>query len=230
MKRTWILTILLAVPLVGQEHNHSSMADGAMDMHEMHSSAHMHMTELRAEQPGDRKRADDVAAAANSVMAKYSDYKVAEADGFEPFLPKLKQKIVHFTNYDNGMEAAVRFNPEHPTSLLYEPVEGGYRLIGVMYTAPYFFTEAQLNDRIPLSVAQWHVHTNLCIPPDGQRWKMLLPNSKFGLNGSISTEKACTDAGGTFRDHVLGWMVHVYPNEQDASQIWSVERQMGDMH
>ncbi len=201
-----------------------------MDMHEMHMSAHMHMSELRPAQPNDQKRADDVAAAARAVMAKYSDYKVAEADGFLPFLPRLKQKMVHFTNYDYGMEAAARFNPEHPTSLLYEPVGNGYKLIGVMYTAPYFFTEDQLNERVPLSIAQWHVHTNLCIPPDGQRWKMLLPNAKFGLNGSISTADACKEAGGTFRDHVLGWMVHVYPNESDPSQIWSVERQMDHMH
>lgn len=235
MKRIWIIAVsivALAVAIVccAQEHNHAGMADGAMDMHEMHMSAHMHLTELRLAKAADQKRADEVVAAAKAVMAKYADYKAAQADGFQPFLPKLKQKMVHFTNYDYAMEAAARFNPEHPASLLYAPEGNGYKLIGVMYTAPYFFTEEQLNERIPLSVAQWHVHTNLCIPPDGQRWKMLGKNPQFGLNGSISTAEACSEAGGTFHAHIFGWMVHVYPNEADPSQIWSVERQMEHMH
>ncbi|HEY3927587.1 MAG TPA: hypothetical protein VGL89_04365 [Candidatus Koribacter sp.] len=229
MKRIWILTIFLALPLSAQENDHAGMTDSAMAMHEMHSSTHMQMTELRTEQPGDRKKADEVAGAAKAVMAKYTDYKAAEADGFRPFLPNVKQKMVHFTNYRYAMEAAFGFNPEHPTSLLYEPVGTGYRLIGVMYTAPFRFSPDQLNERVPLSIAQWHVHINLCMPPAGERDAALQAHPKFGINGAISTENACTEAGGTFHPHVFGWMVHVYPNEQDPSRIWSVERQMGSM-
>ena len=163
-------------------------------------------------------------------MAKYTDYKAAEADGFKPFLPNVKQKMVHFTNYDYAAEASFRFNPDHPTSLLYEPVGDSYRLVGVMYTAPHRFTEDQLNERIPLSVTQWHLHTNLCMPAQGQRGQLLEPHGKFGLNGSVTTEAACNAAGGTFHSHIFGWMVHVYPNEPDPSHIWSVDRQMHDMH
>lgn len=231
MKAIWVLPLTLAsLPLLAQEHDHTAMSDSAMSMHEMHSSAHMKMTAMRAEQPGDRKRADDVAAAAKVTMARYADYKVAEADGFKPFLPNVKQPMVHFTNSRYAMEAAFGFNPAHPTSLLYAPVAGGYKLIGAMYTAPFRFSEEQLNERVPLSVAQWHLHTNLCIPPIGHWKQMGGEQPKFGLNGSIATEQACSDAGGTFHEHVLGWMVHVYPNEADPSQVWSVERQMEHMH
>ena len=31
-----------------------------------------------------------------------------------------------------------------------------------MYTAPNSFNEDNLDQRIPLSVAQWHEHVNLC--------------------------------------------------------------------
>ncbi|MGB8583682.1 MAG: hypothetical protein WCD47_22885 [Candidatus Sulfotelmatobacter sp.] len=46
-------------------------------------------------------------------------------------------------------------NPRHPTSLLYEKHGDDYKLIGVMYTAPKRFGEDQLDQRVPLSVAQW---------------------------------------------------------------------------
>lgn len=199
-------------------------------MHEMHSSAHMHMTALRPVQPGDQQRADAIVRSAKAVMAKYKDYKVAEADGFQPFFPRVKQPIYHFTSRKYAIEAELHFNPDHPTSLLYERTADGYRLVGLMYTAPFRYTEDELNQRVPLSVAQWHLHTNLCIPPVSQWGEARQPHPKFGINGSIATEEACQAAGGTFLDHVFGWMVHVYPNESDTSQIWSTDRQMHDMH
>ena len=36
---------------------------------------------------------------------------------------------------------------------------------------------------------------------------------------------ACEAAGGRFFPQAFGWMVHVYPYEQKAEDIWSVERQ-----
>ena len=39
------------------------------------------------------------------------------------------------------------------------------RLIGVMYTAPKRYRESDLNERIPLSIAQWHEHVNFCRVP-----------------------------------------------------------------
>lgn len=233
--RTFVMLSVLTIAgaAMAQDHSHDmpmSSADHAMSMHEMHSTAHMHMTTLRALAAGDRQRADAIVQSARAVMAKYADYKVAEADGFQPFLPKLKQPMVHFTNYKYGLEAGFHFNPDHPTSLLYEPLDGGgYRLIGVMYTAPFRFSEDQLNERVPLSIAQWHLHTNLCVAPWGHRAGYFGDHPEFGLNGSIATQDACQAAGGTFHEHVLGWMVHVYANESDPARIWSVERQMPGM-
>jgi hypothetical protein len=36
-------------------------------------------------------------------------------------------------------------------------------------------------------------------------------SSQFGLDGSISTEAACTKVGGVFLPQLFGWMVHIYP-------------------
>ena len=97
------------------------------------------------------------------------DYHVALADGFKIFLPEIPQKMYHFTNYQYGFEAAFSFNPEHPTSLLYEKHGDDYKLIGVMYTAPKRFGEDELDQRIPLSIAQWHEHVNFCTAPAGRK-------------------------------------------------------------
>jgi hypothetical protein len=197
--------------------------EGHMDM-----GPHMKMTSLRSMKPGDAERAQAVVEQARKVSEKYLDYHVALNDGFRIFHPELPQKMYHFTNYGYAFEAAMHFNPDHPTSLLYEKHGDDYKLIGVMYTAPRRFTEDQLDERIPLSIAQWHEHVNFCAAPFGRKFEYLLPNPQFGLRGSITTQEACNAAGGIFHPVVLNWMVHVYPFEKDQANIWSVERQHGD--
>lgn len=194
--------------------------EGHMDM-----GPHMKMTGLRKAQPGDDEKAAHVVEAARKVAEKYQDYHAALADGFKIFLPNLPQKQYHFTNYRYGFEAAFHFNPEHPTSLLYEKQGDGYKVIGVMYTAPKRFSEEQLNERIPLSVAEWHQHVNFCSAPRDRKSEVWGPNPKFGFRGSIATEDECKANGGTFHPVVFGWMVHLYPLEKDSARVWSVERQ-----
>jgi hypothetical protein len=133
----------------------------------------------------------------------------------------------HFTNYQYAIGEAFRFDPTKPTSLLYEKHGDDYKLIGAMYTAPVRFSEQQLNERIPLSMAQWHQHVNMCKPPKGREVEALRKDARFGLNGSIATQEACEAAGGTFMPHVFGWMVHMYPWEKTPDEIWSLERARG---
>ncbi len=209
--------------------------DSDASMHAMHSmeghmdmGPHMKMTPLRQAKPGDAERAQKVVEAARKASEKYMDYHVALADGFKIFLPNIPQKMYHFTNYKYGYEAAFGFNPEHPTSLLYEKHGDDYKLIGVMYTAPKRFEEDQLDERIPLSIAQWHEHVNFCTAPAGRKMEYLGPHPLFGLKGSITTQEACDAQGGTFHPVVFNWMVHVYPFEKNQAGIWSVDRQHGD--
>jgi hypothetical protein len=203
----------------------SAHAMHSMESHHMDMGVHMKMTTLRDPKPGDEERAQEVVEAARKAADKYQDYKVALADGYKIFLPNLPQKQYHFTNYWYGFEAGQRFNPEHPTSLLYEKQGNDYKLIGVMYTAPKKATEDELDRRIPLSIAQWHAHVNMCIPPTEKKKEMWGPNPRFGLAGTIATKEECQSAGGKFVPQIFGWMVHVYPFEQKAEDIWSVERQ-----
>ena len=209
--------------------------DSDAGMHAMHSmeghmdmGAHMKMTALRPARPGDAERAQQVVEAARKASGKYIDYHAALADGYKIFHPELPQKMYHFTNYQYAFEAAFSFNPEHPTSLLYEKHGDDYKLIGVMYTASKRMGEDQLDQRVPLSIAQWHEHVNFCAPPAGRKNEYLIPHSQFGLRGSITTQEACDAASGTFHPVIFNWMVHVYPFEKDQAAIWSVSRQHGD--
>lgn len=189
-----------------------------------HMSGHMHMTTLRPIKPGDQAKADAIVTAARAAMAPYEDYHQALADGYRIFLPNVPQPLYHFTKPEYGLAARNHFDPLKPTSLLYrKTADGGYKLIGVMYTDRVNATEEEINGRIPLSIAHWHQHVNFCKAPAGQLAAYFGPHAKFGLLGSIHTQEACDQAGGVFLPHVFGWMVHVYPNEADPRKVWSVD-------
>jgi hypothetical protein len=189
-----------------------------------HMAGHMHMTDLKPAAPGDDARAAAVAARAKAAMAPYEDYHKALADGYEIFLPNVPQPQYHFTRYEFGRDARTHFDPDKPTSLLYvKTPDGGYRLVGAMYTDRVDATEEELNERIPLSVARWHQHINFCRAPANRKAEYFGADAKFGLRGSITTRAACEAAGGEFYPHIFGWMVHVYPSESDPKKIWSTD-------
>jgi len=201
-----------------QQAEHGAM-DAMSHMHHHQMGPHMYMTKLRIATPEDHAKADEIAKELRESIERYKDYHLALADGFRIFMPNLPQPEYHFTNYYNGFLESFSFDPSRPTSLLYKKTKTGYDLIGAMYTMPKRVSEEQLNERIPLSIAQWHLHTKLCFPPKDERghadW------TKFGLQGSITTKPACTEAGGTFYPVIFGWMVHVYPFEDSPEKVWA---------
>jgi hypothetical protein len=93
-----------------------------------------------------------------------------------------------------------------------------------MYTAPPNLSLEELNRRLPLSIAQWHQHINLCMPPGTGRLgaagdRPASRDPRFGFRGTITTAEACTAAGGEFHERVFGWMVHVNMFEA-ANAVW----------
>ena len=183
---------------------------------------HMDFTSLRPGNDADEARAAVLVTDLQHALAKYKDYHVAEADGFKPFHPEIKaQKVVHFTRSWYGLKASFTFNPDEPTSLLYQRTpDGGYKLIGAMYTDRKAATPDELNQRVPLSVARWHRHVNICIPPISTHMKSE-DWTKFGPAGSIATKEACDAVGGHFFPQIFGWMVHVYPWEPNPQLVWA---------
>jgi hypothetical protein len=191
---------------------------------------HMRMTASRAPTAADSARARALVDTLRRALAKYRDVKVAESNGFRMFAPQVKkQRIYHFTRNMNAVKAVFSFDPAEPTSLLYsKDASGNFTLVGAMYTAPRRASEDDLNARVPLSIARWHEHVNICIPKrgDAERWKETKDGAMlFGPAGSITTNDACDAAGGRWLEHLFGWMVHanVFASD-DLGQIW------GDHH
>jgi hypothetical protein len=194
----------------------NDMTPGHHDAH----SQHMYMTSMRDRSPDDVARAGVIVEKLRAGIEKYKDYHVALNEGFRIFMPNVPQPEYHFTSYKNGFLEAFTFDPSRPTSLLYKKTSTGYELVGAMYTMPKRATEDQLNERVPLSVAMWHLHTNLCVPARGQfqdaDW------TKFGLHGTIVSKDSCDAAGGRFSPVIFGWMVHVYPYEDSLDKIFAM--------
>jgi hypothetical protein len=217
-----LLIFSSAPALLAQDMGDMSSSASAMSGDEMPMS-HMTMTKRAPMRAGDAARAAAIADTVGRAIGKYRDYHVALEEGFTIFHAELPQKIYHFTSRSNAIAAYLTFDPSRPTSLLYRRTSDGYELVGAMFTAPRRYTPEQLNARVPLSVAEWHMHTNLCLPPRGQSQAMLPSGnapSRFGFRGTISTEASCTAAGGRFLPSVFGWMVHVSPWEKNPALVW----------
>ncbi|MEO7202096.1 MAG: hypothetical protein ABI431_05010 [Candidatus Tumulicola sp.] len=96
---------------------------------------HMQMTIRQPQQPGDRARADAIVAAAKRVIAEYPTVDLAEAGGFSKFLPNVPLPVEHYTSRKYALEAWFgRFDPMHPTSLIFQRSGTTLKLVGVMYT------------------------------------------------------------------------------------------------
>jgi hypothetical protein len=209
-----------AAPQPADENQQAELAaTQAMSMASENMRLHMFMTSLRPRNAKDDRRAKEIVDTLRQSIGKYRDYKVALADGFKIFLPNAPQEQYHFTQFRNAFAATFAFDPARPTSLLYKKTKDGYELLGAMYTAPRNSTLEDLNDRVPLSVAEWHKHVNFCMPPKGAPaqqvdWK------KFGL-GSIATKQDCEKADGRWTPQIFNWMVHVYPFESDPGKVWA---------
>jgi hypothetical protein len=191
--------------------------------------AHMRMTALTQPAPGDAAQAAEVLAALRTGLEPYADYHRALADGFTIFAPNLPQRVYHFSNRQRALVSAFHFNPAEPTSLLYEKTSDGYRLIGAMYTAPRWVSLAELNKRVPLSMAQWHEHTNWCLPKQGEMARLGERNADgrplFGGRGTITTGAGCSAAGGRFFPQAFGWMLHIYPFASNEGDVWGGGRE-----
>ena len=232
-----IVSLAAPVALAGQVQHEMPMGTPNHAVHDamagrMESSAHMRMTPTRPRTAADSIRAMAVADTLRRALGRYADPAAAERDGFALFMPQVRnQKVFHYTKWSNALGEAFRFDASKPTSILYSNDSlGRKRLVGAMYTMPERATPADLDQRVPLSVAHWHLHTNLCMPKKGdERRYSELQNGKplFGLAGTISTKAACDAQHGRFHDTIFGWMVHANVFDgTDLMTVWAHEDAM----
>ena len=225
-----LLTLWLAGPAAGQGMARDGMDAvplGAMVPHGPHDP-HMAMSPRRPAAPGDRARAEGIAARAARAIAPFRDPAAALAAGYRPFGDVPEARVVHYVHRSRSWAERRRLDPERPGALLYERRGGGLVLVGAMFTAPGGASAGDLDARVPLSQARWHRHVNICTPrPVWSRAKWAERDGAgrpvYGPFSPIATPVACRAAGGRFHDAVLGWMVHVYPFREQPGDWWTAE-------
>jgi hypothetical protein len=169
-----LLTVTLALSFNAPAFAHDMAAMGDLDGDsapnamggKMGMGAHMVMTASRPQTPQDVERAHEVINTLRRALAKYHDSSVALSEGYQIFLPTVPQDVYHFTDFRAAQQEYMgHSDPRFPGSLLYvKNSSGDYVLVGAMYSAPPDYTPDQLDAIIPLSVAHWHAHTNICLP------------------------------------------------------------------
>ena len=210
------------------EHDHDAAADPSHAVHDamsgmMSANPHMRMSPSRAASAVDSARAQKLVDNARVSLAKYKDVRVAERAGYRMFAPNVKnQPVYHFTKLSAAVRERFKFDVAQPSSLLYKKdADGSMRLVGAMYTAPKDATFDELNARVPLGIAQWHLHTNMCVPrlTQRERWREVR-NAKpvFGPASPVATREACDSVDGKFLPVVFNWMVHANVYEPD---VWA---------
>ena len=172
-----------------KDHEHMHGAVEAMTPHHPHTGPHMKWTTLRPVGAGDPEQANRIVQTLRQALSKYKDYHVAVDEGFLPMHPGRKPRHYHFANKERRHLAGIQFDAAQPTSLLYKKTSDGYELEGAMFTAPRGMTEDDLNERIPLSIARWHAHVNICLAPDGSGRR--ISRRQFGFKGTIADESEC---------------------------------------
>lgn len=178
--------------------------------HKMNMGPHMVMSPNRPVTATDMARIQAIVANAHVCFDKYKDYRLALHDGYQIFAADEPQDVYHFANVQNFQEAQTTFDLAHPSALLYQKAGNGWKFVGVMYSAPANEPADELNADIPIGVAPWHVHVNICLPAGDAGEKTLFdPGSLFGLSGTITTRAQCAKVGGTFYAQMYGWMVHI---------------------
>ncbi|HLX05619.1 MAG TPA: hypothetical protein VKR28_08790 [Candidatus Binatus sp.] len=174
MNKLAILTVALALSISAPAFAHDMATMGDMDGDsapnamggQMGMGAHMVMTDLRPQTPQDLERAHVVLDTLKRALVPYHDYRVALSQGYQIFLPTVPQEVYHFTDYSAAQQEYMGHSDlTHPGSILYvKNSSGDYVLVGAMYSAPADYTPDQLDAIIPLSIARWHAHTNICLP------------------------------------------------------------------
>jgi len=197
------------------------------------TSSHMRMGPTRAATVADSARAAAVVVAARAGLSQYVDVKVAERDGYYRNMPWLEDQPIYHYNSVQNYKAAERggFDPSKPVSLLYKKNDRReLTLVGAMYATSASASPDSLDALLPISMAHWHQHVNLCYPgPTVGRYSSGKVNAGLvfvmKILLSVTSAAECEAAGGRFVPSEAGWMAHVYmfAGGDDPKAIWDAD-------
>jgi len=114
--------------------------------------------------PEQQAAAENLIAITVVRLPQWSDYKVAEAAGFNSIGDGITG-VEHFVNWD-WINDGIVLDPDFPESLVYEPQpDGSKKLVSAMFMLS---DDVALEDAPDIGGAlmQWHIHDNLCFTDD----------------------------------------------------------------
>jgi hypothetical protein len=115
--------------------------------------------------PEQQAEAENVLAVTLVGLPQWSDYRTAEAAGFQSIGDGFSG-IEHFINQEN-MDDDVILDPDVPESLVYATSGSEKRLVAAMY----MLKRGTPMSEVPTTggdLMQWHIHNNLCYQPNGR--------------------------------------------------------------
>ncbi len=116
--------------------------------------------------PEQQARAENLIAITLVRLPKYSDYHVAERDGFVSIGDAVTGDE-HFVKQAYFNDGRI-LNPDYPESLVYKPHPDGTKtLAAAMYMLPPDTKWSEIPD-VGGPLTQWHIHDNLCFTPDAK--------------------------------------------------------------
>ncbi len=129
---------------------------------------HMRMTDLRPATPEDETRAHDILENCAARSRAIATIKWRSHRGCGSSCRKFRRTfIISPISPRPAASTKGALISRIQGSLLYaKNADGGYTLVGAMYSAAPDATPDDLDAIVPLSVARWHVHTNICLPAD----------------------------------------------------------------
>ena len=116
--------------------------------------------------PEQQARAENLIALTLLRLPQWSDYHVAQANGFISIGDGVTGHE-HFINTAYFTDGRI-LDPDHPESLVYEPQPDGTKLL---VSAMYMLDPSKTLDDVPDiggKLTQWHIHNNLCFTATGQ--------------------------------------------------------------
>ncbi len=174
--RTWFrwASVTLGVPLVVittgalawaatmQDHSDDTGIAGAHGREATNASKVLQPVSETIATPEQRAAAAKFAADTKAGIAKYTDVRVALADGYAPSRPATPP-MIHYNNPAYS-KFGRSLDPSRPENLVYTPTSHGLVLMGAMYQMP---RPGIPGPDIGGPITRWHTHPNICIAIPG---------------------------------------------------------------
>ncbi len=150
-----------ATPVTDSGHTHNSPVAGT-------TPGHSHGSDTTSVTPEQQAAADKLASEVKTGTARFSDFKVAEKEGYKQITPYINGKFgpAHFHNVAYVADGKL-LDPTKPEDLVYLKMPNGQ----MIYLGAMFLAAPGTGPAPGGSITSWHSHDKLCIGQNSVKGK-----------------------------------------------------------